>query len=120
LHAVEHVCFLGSALLFWSAVIPTQRHRRAHGPRIAIVFANLLQSGALGALLLFATVVLYPLHRAGADLWGVRPLADQQLAGVIMWVPAGGIYFVTMAVLFARWLRVFEMRTGDAGAHRHA
>lgn len=115
LHAAEHVTFLATALLFWSVVVPTGvRPRPGYGPRILFVFANLLQSGALGAIILFSAEVLYPLHEVGAAAWGLTALEDQQLAGAIMWIPAGIVYFIAMAALFLRWMREMDRRTDAA------
>jgi putative membrane protein len=46
------------------------------------------QMGLLGALIVFAAAPLYPVHFASSLAWGFAPLADQQLAGLLMWVPA--------------------------------
>ncbi len=116
LHIFEHASFFLSAFLFWRLVI-TSRARRSYPQSVGLVFGTALQSGALGAVLAFATVVLYPVHRAGARLWGLDPLSDQQLAGAIMWVPPGVIYLVTMIVLLARWFSEMEpARPPDPGA----
>ncbi len=110
-HALEHLLFLSSALLFWGVVIQNHRRRKpTYGAAAAFVFAAALQSAALGVVLLFAPNVLYPLYAAGAHTWGLTPLADQQLAGALMWVPAGVVYFVAVIVLFARWMRDVELR----------
>lgn len=103
-HAVEHLAFLSIALAFWNLVLGKEIGRSA-----ALVFGNLLQSGALGAILVFATTVLYPIHAAGAARWGLTPLEDQQLAGAIMWIPAGIVYISTLAVLFLAWLREMDL-----------
>ena len=62
----------------------------------------------LGALLTFAATPLYPIYRASAAQWGLTLLADQQLAGVIMWIPVGFFYLVAMLLLVARWLQEME------------
>jgi putative membrane protein len=108
LHVIEHLSFLAVAFLFWSLVISSARRRVAYGATLMLVFTTALQSGGLGAILTFATSPLYPVHALGAAASGLTPLADQQLAGVVMWVPGGIVYFVTMAVLFARWLKLLE------------
>jgi cytochrome c oxidase assembly factor CtaG len=56
--------------------------------------------------LTFAGTELYPIHRAGAAAWGLSPLEDQQIAGVIMWIPQGMVYLAAMAVLL--WLTLAE------------
>ncbi len=66
---------------------------------------------ALGAILTFAARPLYATHATGTRLWGLTPLADQQLAGAVMWVPAGAVYLATIAVLFVRWLESFDKRS---------
>jgi cytochrome c oxidase assembly factor CtaG len=122
LHALEHASFLLSALAFWSLVITTKPRRRLAQPlAILFVFTTALHSGALGALLAFASRPLYSLHAHGAEAWGLTPLADQQLAGLVMWVPPGAFYLLAMAVLGLRWLREMERRhpsvvgVGDGG-----
>lgn len=98
---------LGSAMLFWSAV------RRAEPlAAAAALLATMVQMGLLGALLTFASAPLYAPHLASTILWGLGPLEDQQLAGLIMWAPGAGVYLAAAAVLFSRWLA----RTGHPEA----
>jgi putative membrane protein len=72
---------------------------------VVYLFLTALHSGALGALITFAGVPWYPRYAATAPAWGYGPLEDQQLGGLIMWVPAGLSYVVAALVLFAAWLR---------------
>lgn len=103
LHALEHASFLATAVLFWRFTIPMRGRRRyGYGATILLAFATYLQSGFLGALLTLSPNALYPVHAAGAALWGLTPLEDQQLAGSIMWVPPGIAYLAVMAAL--SWL----------------
>lgn len=104
LHAVEHASFLGSALLMWALVFGSATSRGLPRPvALLLVFASGVQSSALGAVLLFASTALYPIHEAGAALWDVTPLQDQQLAGALMWGPPALLYIVTMGWLLVRW-----------------
>jgi cytochrome c oxidase assembly factor CtaG len=104
LHALEHASFLGTALLFWGVVFASGARRGVPRPvATLLVFASGVQSSALGAILLFASTPLYPVHNAGAVVWGRSPLEDQQLAGALMWVPPGLLYVLTMAWLLVRW-----------------
>lgn len=85
IHAFQHTAFLGSALLIWWAVLkPARRHS---GAAIACLFVTMLHTGALGVLLTFSDHVWYPASTAGAVVWGLTPLEDQQLGGLVMWVP---------------------------------
>lgn len=105
IHAVEHLTFFGSASLFWWSVLqPTGRRRTSHAGALLLIVATLMQCGALGALLMFATTPWYPMHAAGAAAWGVSLLEDQQLAGLIMWIPSAAIYVGVAAWLFLCWM----------------
>lgn len=110
-HALEHASFLVTALAFWAAVVQPRRRRTVpYGVAIASCFVAWIASGGLGALLSFATHPLYPTLAAHARTWGLTPLQDQQLAGVIMWVPAGVGYVIAMAALFLKWMASLERR----------
>jgi putative membrane protein len=109
LHATEHATFLWSALLFWTLVVrPHGRRSAAYPIALLSVFTIWMLSGGLGALLTFSANPLYLVLGHHATDWGLSALADQQLAGAVMWVPAGFAYLATMAVLFVRWMGSLE------------
>jgi putative membrane protein len=106
---LEHASFLGAAVLFWSVVFASGTRRGLPRPlAIVLVLANGVQGSALGAVLLFASTPLYAVHRAGASLWDVSPLSDQQLAGALMWAPPMFLYIVVMGWLLVRWFAEME------------
>lgn len=107
-HALEHLSFFLTALLFWALIVPSRRPAMPYPARLGYVFVTALQSGGLGAILTFASTPLYSVHAAGVRRWGLSALQDQQLAGAIMWIPAGIVYLVTMSLLFIRWLRSMD------------
>ncbi len=102
-HALQHLCFLGTALLFWWSLLGGTS-RRDRGIALLSVFTTMVHTGALGALLTLSTVVWYPIYAASTPVWGLTPLQDQQLGGIIMWVPSGLVYIVFGLVLSHRWL----------------
>jgi putative membrane protein len=108
LHTLEHLSFLGTAYLFWWVVLQPAGSRLAPGHDVLYVFTAGVASGALGALLTFAATPIYPAYAPRALALGVSPLSDQQLAGLVMWIPAGVVYLVFASWLFVRWLRVVE------------
>jgi cytochrome c oxidase assembly factor CtaG/cytochrome c2 len=111
LHTAEHLSFFIPSLAFWSLVLePYGRRRLGYGVTMLFVAAMGMQMSLLGALLTFATRLFYATYGAGATIWGMTPLADQQLGGVLMWVPASVIDLAVMAVLFVAWLNVAEQR----------
>lgn len=118
-HVAEHVSFVLSAMLLWWGIARAQRARRPADLLLGAmaVFVTMLQSGALGALLTFASQPWYPVHGLGAALWGLTVLQDQQLAGLIMWVPGGAVYLAAIAWLFFAALRgrPRDPRVSEAG-----
>jgi cytochrome c oxidase assembly factor CtaG len=115
-HALEHACFFGTAWLFWWLIIDEKGRRKlGNGAAVLFVFIAGVASGALGALLTFAPSALYPIQALGARAWGLTPLQDQQLAGLIMWVPAGVVYVLAAAVLFLRWMSEMDAAVAREG-----
>ena len=106
LHALEHASFLLTALLFWWTLLHmrTRRGDRANGPRLMALFAMVVQGSLLGALITLASTPLYDAHREIPAAWGLEPLVDQQLAGLLMWVPPAALYLGVAAWLFLRLL----------------
>ena len=76
---------LGSAWLMWRAILAPSVQP---GPAMMALAATIGQMGLLGAVIVFARTPLYPVHLASTAAWGLTPLTDQQLAGLLMWVPA--------------------------------
>ncbi|RVJ37081.1 cytochrome c oxidase assembly protein [Sinorhizobium meliloti] len=102
-HWLQHLSFFCTALIFWWALL-FGRGRQDYGTAIFYLFATTLHSGFLGILLSFAREPLYRSQGAGAASWGLSALEDQQLAGLIMWVPAGMIYIAAALALAAAWI----------------
>jgi putative membrane protein len=109
-HTLQHVCFLGSALLFWWALVHGPRGLMGYGAAVLYLFTTSVHSGVLGALITFTGTVLYPAYEKTTASWGLSPLEDQQLGGLIMWVPAGLVYIVAGLALCAGWMRESERR----------
>ena len=103
IHALQHASFLFSALLFWWALLGVPRAVTAPGAT-AYLFTTMIHTGALGALMTVATRPWYPSYEATVGAWGLMALEDQQIGGLIMWVPAGAIYAAVGLILLAQWL----------------
>jgi putative membrane protein len=105
LHWLQHLSFLLTALLFWWSLLFGRERARGHGAGVFWLFVTAMQSSALGILLTLSRVPWVPMQTDIAAGWGLTPLGDQQLAGLIMWVPAGVIYTGAALVLAASWIR---------------
>jgi cytochrome c oxidase assembly factor CtaG len=104
-HAVQHLCFFLTAALFWWGLVRGRYGRLGYGAAVVYLFATALHSGVLGALIAFAPEVWYPVYASNSRAWGLTPLEDQQLAGLLMWVPAGLVFAAGGLAFFAAWLR---------------
>ncbi len=114
-HALQHACFLGAALVFWEGLLRlTRRHRGGYGIAVLSLFTTAIYGGMLGALLTFASTPWYPAYGHASAAWGLIPLEDQQLGGLIMWIPFGFVYVAAAMGTFAAWLRAMERRTPSA------
>jgi putative membrane protein len=103
-HALQHMSFLGSALLFWWSVTRSSHRRNRRAIAAMCLFITSLATGALGALMAISSSPWYAGY-AGMGLQGLLPggltaAEDQQLAGLIMWIPGGLVHFVA-AIVFA-------------------
>ena len=110
-HALQHTTFIAVALVFWWSLISRQRQPGAAGVGVVYLFTTALHTGLLGALLTFAPRPWYPAYGGTPNPYGLTPLEDQQLGGLIMWVPASLVFVGAGLSLFIAWLREAERRT---------
>ncbi|HEV2149871.1 MAG TPA: cytochrome c oxidase assembly protein [Longimicrobiaceae bacterium] len=118
-HVAQHASFLGTALLFWWVLLhPGRRGALGHGIGVLYVFTTAVYGSVLGALLTFAPAPWYPAYAPSVGAWGLSLLEDQQLGGLVMWVPFGLVYLGAALALFAAWLRAIEreVRRAEASA----
>ena len=108
--AVQHVSFVATAVLFWWGMVHGRYGRIGYGVGVLYVFLTAVHSSILGALLAISPRVWYRTHASAAADWRLDPLEDQQLAGLLMWVPSGVIFIVFGLALFAAWLGESERR----------
>jgi len=102
-HALQHVSFLGTALLFWWTVLRPTRATRGLG--LISLFTTMLHTGALGAILAVSPHLWYPPYAATTSAWGLGALDDQQLGGLIMWIPGSIAYLVAALAMLSGSLR---------------
>lgn len=114
-HLLEHLCFLVTGILFWWVIVEPLlgAPRQHHGVRLVYAWAAVLPNTALGALFAFGSTLWYPFYAAQPRLWGISPLHDQQLGGIIMWLPGDMMYIAAAALLFFAMLARDE-RAGPA------
>ncbi len=112
LHAWEHQAYLATALLFWWILLKhAEPSHIQYGLAVPYLFLTALQSGILGALMTFTDKPWYAYYAPLVAAWGLTPLQDQQLAGLIMWLPGGAVFTLLTIAYFAAWLRALEQRS---------
>jgi putative membrane protein len=118
MHRLQHVSFFVSAVLFWWPLFYGRQGRRGYGVAVACLFFTSLHSAVLGIFLTLSRQLWYPQQGIFAEICGLTPLEDQQLAGLVMWVPPGFIYLGVALFFAARWIS----STSDASpaGERHA
>jgi cytochrome c oxidase assembly factor CtaG len=115
-HVAQHLSFLIASTIFWWPVLaPADHDRLAPLPAVLYLVAAALASSVVGIIVTFAQVGLYPayLHpvdRLGLeplirDGWGLSPETDQQLGGLMMWIPGGLVYLCAILGVIARWYK---------------
>lgn len=100
-----HLTLFGSALLLWRVLLPGLAPGIGALRRLAVGFTTLLHMGLLGALITVAPRLLYTPHVLTSWSWGLAPIEDQQLGGLIMWIPGGSAFILAGLLAVAALLQ---------------
>lgn len=116
LHIVQHLLFLVAAVIMWWPVLsPVPELPRVSYPgQMLYLFLLGIPMSVVGAFITLADAPLYPFYVAAPRVWGLSPLADQQIGGLIMWVPGGLVFWLAMTVVWFRWAAREAQGGGDA------
>lgn len=116
IHDIEHLCFYGTALLFWWHVIqagPRVHPRLSPGARIAFTLSVVPANMVAGVAISFAGSPLYEHYTTVPRIWGLTALEDQQLGGTIMWIPGSMMYLIAGIILISRMVQESERREAE-------
>jgi putative membrane protein len=117
LHIVQHLVFLGTAVVMWWPVLsPVPELPRAqHLIQMLYLFLLGIPMSVTGALITLSDSVLYPFYAAAPRVGGLSPLDDQQIGGLLMWVLGGLMLWIVMTVVWFRysvWDQKADAETG--------
>lgn len=122
LHILEHISFILFGLLYWWPLFSPVKEglpRLSIGGQIFYLFFGSMPMVLLGAGLTFMSP-LYAPYLYAPRVWGLSPAIDQQLGGLLMWVPVSLYMIVIMSILFIRWMQQQERETREEEALQEA
>jgi putative membrane protein len=109
-HALQHAIFVATSMLFWFGLLQGRYGRAGYGAAVFYVFTTAVHTGILGAVFTLSRTPLYQVYIDGADANATAAVRDQQLAGLVMWIPAGIVLTLAGVAFFAAWLGESERR----------
>jgi putative membrane protein len=111
LHIVQHVMFLIAAVLMWWPILSPlpELPRLAYPMQMLYLFLMSIPMSIVAVYIAYADSVLYPIYATAPRIWGISPMQDQLIGGLIMWIPGGLFFFGVISVIFFRW----QQRDGD-------
>ncbi|MDQ3697470.1 MAG: cytochrome c oxidase assembly protein [Gemmatimonadota bacterium] len=105
MHIIQHLCFLVAATLMWWPIMSPlpELPRLSYPKQMLYTFLLTLPMALIGIVITYAERVLYPAYQSAPRIWGLSPLEDQLLGGLIMWLPGGLVLLGVLSVIFFRW-----------------
>jgi putative membrane protein len=110
IHALQHATFIATSALFWWGLVYGRYGRAAYGASALYVFTTMTHTGVLGALFALSTAPFYQVYADRAAVLGIDAARDQQLAGLVMWIPAGVVLMVFGLALVVAWVAESDRR----------
>jgi cytochrome c oxidase assembly factor CtaG len=123
IHILEHMSFMVFAVIYWWPVFSPSENllpRLSIGGQILYIFVSGMPVVLLGAGLTFTQPLYAPYVQQPVRAWGISPIVDQQLGGLIMWIPGNILNIVIVSLLFIRWMRAQEAKQGREEMERYA
>ena len=104
-HIAQHLMFMASAVLMWWPFLSPlpELPRLAYPGQMLYCFLMSIPMSIVAIYVTMADNVLYPAYSTAPRLWGISPLTDQHIGGLIMWVPGGLFFYVIMTFVFFKW-----------------
>jgi putative membrane protein len=110
-HIVQHLMFLAASVLMWWPILSPlpELPRLAYPLQMLYLFLMSIPMSIVAVYIALADAVLYPAYASAPRIWGISPMQDQLIGGLIMWIPGGLFFFAVISVIFFRW----QQRDGD-------
>ncbi len=115
-HIGEHLMFMTAAVLMWWPFLSPlpELPRLSYPGQMLYCFLMIIPMSIVAVYIAMAESILYPAYSSAPRIWGLSPLDDQQLGGLIMWIPGAVVFYIILTVVFFKW--VGSGRDDAAGA----
>ena len=115
-HIGQHLMFLVTAVIVWWPLLSPlpELPRLSYPGQMLYAFLMTLPMTIISIFIVYSDHILYPAYASAPRLWGLSPLADQRLGGLIMWIPGGLFFYLLTSVIFFKWTA--SERDDQAGA----
>ena len=116
IHIAQHLMFMTTAVVMWWPLLsPVPALPRLPYPgQMLYCFLMAVPMTIVAVYIAMADALLYPFYASAPRLWGISPMLDQHIGGLIMWIPGGLFFYAVMTVVFFKW--VARQEDGQAGA----
>ncbi len=106
-HIALHLLFMASGVLLWWPILSPMPElpRLSYPGQVMYLFLLMIPMTAVAAPITLAPAVIYPWYLEGAHAWGLKPLDDQILGGLLMWIGQGLYLMFVFTAIFYRWSR---------------
>ena len=103
----ERGSLVAAVLMWWPMPSPLPELPRLSYPgQMLYSFVMTLPMTVISVFIVYADHVLYPAYASSPRLWGLSPLEDQRLGGLIMWIPGGLFFYLLTSLIFFRWVTI--------------
>lgn len=104
-HILQHLMFMGAAVLMWWPILSPlpELPRLSYPGQMLYCFLLSIPMSIVSVYIVYSQAVLYPAYASAPRVWGISPLDDQLIGGLIMWIPGGLFLFGVASVVFFRW-----------------
>ena len=104
-HIVQHLMFLAASVLMWWPVLSPlpELPRLSYPGQMLYLFLMSIPMAIISVYISYADSVLYPMYASAPRVWGISPMNDQMIGGLIMWIPGGLFFYTIISIVFFRW-----------------
>ena len=104
-HIVQHLMFLAASVLMWWPVLSPlpELPRLSYPGQMLYLFLLSIPMAIVSVYIAYADTILYPLYAAAPRVWGITPMNDQLIGGLIMWIPGGLFFYTIISIVFFKW-----------------